>query len=96
MSILIKPIVTEKMTSQGDKLNRFGFVVDRHANKIEIKTAIEKTYGVEVAEVNTMKYSGKKKSRFTRSGLVSGKRNTYKKAIITLAKGETIDFYSNI
>jgi large subunit ribosomal protein L23 len=96
MNILIKPIVTEKMTSQGDKLNRYGFVVDKRANKLQIKTAIEKTYGVSVAEVNTLRYSGKQKSRFTRSGLVTGRRNAVKKAIITLAKGETIDFYSNI
>jgi large subunit ribosomal protein L23 len=96
MNMLIKPIVTEKMTIQGDKLNRYGFVVDKRANKIQIKTAIEKTYGVTVADVNTMRYSGKQKSRFSRSGLVTGRRNAVKKAIITLAKGETIDFYSNI
>ncbi len=96
MNILIKPIVTEKMTIQGDKLGRYGFVVDKRANKLQIKSAIEKTYGVSVTDVNTMKYSGKQKSRFTRSGLVSGRRNAVKKAIITLAKGETIDFYSNI
>jgi large subunit ribosomal protein L23 len=96
MNILIKPIVTEKMTSQGDKLNRYGFVVDKRANKVQIKTAIEKTYGVSVTDVNTMRYSGKQKSRFTRGGMVTGRRNAMKKAIITLAKGETIDFYSNI
>jgi large subunit ribosomal protein L23 len=96
MNILIKPIVTEKMTSQGDKLNRYGFLVDRRANKLQIKSVVEKTYGVAVADVNTMKYSGKQKSRFTRGGMVTGRRNSYKKAIITLAKGETIDFYSNI
>lgn len=96
MNILIKPIVTEKMTSQGDKLNRYGFVVDNRANKLQIKTAIEKTYGVSVTDVNTLRYSGKQKSRFTRGGLVTGRRNAIKKAIITLAKGETIDFYSNI
>ena len=96
MNILIKPIVTEKMTSQGDKLNRYGFFVDKRANKIQIKTAIEKTYGVSVSDVNTLRYSGKQKSRFTRSGLVSGKRNSIKKAIVTLGKGETMDFYSNI
>ena len=96
MNILIKPIVTEKMTSQADKLNRYGFLVDRRANKIQIKIVVEKTYGVTVADVNTMKYSGKKKSRFSRGGIISGRRNSYKKAIITLAKGETIDFYSNI
>jgi len=96
MNILIKPIVTEKMTSQGDKLNRYGFIVDKRANKLQIKTAIEKTYGVSVTDVNTLRYSGKQKSRFTRSGMVTGRRNSIKKAIITLAKGETIDFYSNI
>jgi large subunit ribosomal protein L23 len=96
MNILIKPIVTEKMTSQGDKLNRYGFVVDKRANKLQIKTAIEKTYGVSVTDVNTLRYSGKQKSRFTRSGMVTGRRNAIKKAVITLAKGETIDFYSNI
>jgi large subunit ribosomal protein L23 len=88
--------VTEKMTSQGDKLNRYGFIVDKRANKLQIKTAIEKTYGVSVTDVNTLRYSGKQKSRFTRSGMVTGRRNSIKKAIITLAKGETIDFYSNI
>jgi large subunit ribosomal protein L23 len=96
MNILIKPIVTEKMTIQGDKLNRYGFIVDKRANKLQIKSAIEKTYGVSVTDVNTLRYSGKQKSRFTRSGLVTGRRNSIKKAIITLAKGETIDFYSNI
>ncbi len=96
MNILIKPIVTEKMTSQGDKMNRYGFIVDKRANKLQIKTAIEKTYGVSVTDVNTLRYSGKQKSRFSRSGMVTGRRNAIKKAIITLAKGETIDFYSNI
>ena len=96
MNILIKPIVTEKMTIQGDKLSRYGFIVDKRANKLQIKNAIEKTYGVSVTDVNTMKYSGKQKSRFTRGGLVTGRRNSIKKAIITLAKGEAIDFYSNI
>jgi large subunit ribosomal protein L23 len=96
MNILIKPIVTEKMTSQADKLNRYGFLVDGRANKLQIKNVIEKTYGVTVADINTMKYSGKQKSRFSRGGIITGRRNSYKKAIITLAKGETIDFYSNI
>jgi large subunit ribosomal protein L23 len=96
MNILIKPIVTEKMSAQGEDMNRYGFIVLKRANKLQIKEAIEKTYGVSVESVNTMRYGGKKKSRFTRSGIVSGKRNSYKKAIITLAEGETIDFYSNI
>lgn len=96
MSVLIKPIVTEKMSAQGEDMNRYGFIVHKRANKLQIKEAIEKTYGVSVESVNTTRYGGKKKSRFTRSGIVSGKKSSYKKAIITLAEGETIDFYSNI
>jgi large subunit ribosomal protein L23 len=96
MDILIKPIVTEKMTAQGESLKRFGFVVDRRANKLQIKKAVEEMYGVNVIAVNTMIYSGKKKSRFTRTGVINGRTNTSKKALITLAEGETIDFYSNI
>jgi len=96
MSIIVKPIITEKMTHLGEKLNRYGFVVDRRASKLQISKAIKELYGVDVASVNTMVYSGKNKSRFTKSGLITGRTNTYKKAIVTLAKGETIDFYSNI
>jgi large subunit ribosomal protein L23 len=96
MDILIKPIVTEKMTAQGESLKRFGFMVDVRANKIQIKKAVEEMYGVSVMAVNTMIYSGKKKSRFTRTGVINGRTNTLKKALITLAEGETIDFYSNI
>jgi len=96
MEILIKPIVTEKMTGQAEGLNRYGFIVNRNANKIQIKKAVKEMYGVEVEEVNTMTYAGKRKSRFTKSGVLSGKTNSFKKAIITLAKGESIDFYSNI
>ena len=96
MGIIIKPIITEKMTALGEKLGRYGFVVDKHANKIQIKKAVKEMYGVEVEEVNTMTYAGKRKSRFTKSGVLSGKTNSFKKAIITLAKGESIDFYSNI
>ena len=96
MSIILKPIITEKMTQMGEKLNRYGFKVDKRANKLEIKKAIKDIYGVEVAEINTMVYRGKSKTRYSKSGFVSGKSNNYKKAIVTLAKGETIDFYSNI
>jgi large subunit ribosomal protein L23 len=96
MDILIKPIVTEKLTVQGEDMNRYGFVVDKKANKLQIKEAVEKTYNVSVESVNTMKYGGKRKTRYTRSGLLSGKTKSYKKAIITLAEGEVIDFYSNI
>jgi len=96
MGIIIKPIITEKMTALGEKLGRYGFVVDKRANKLQIKKAVKELYGVEVEEVNTMTYAGKRKSRFTKSGVLSGKTNSFKKAIITLAKGESIDFYSNI
>ncbi len=96
MSILIKPIVTEKMTGQGDKFNRYGFIVARNANKIEIKKAIEELYGVTVESVNTMRYGGKIKTRYTKSGAQIGKSVSTKKAVVTLAEGNTIDFYSNI
>ncbi|MBK7214125.1 MAG: 50S ribosomal protein L23 [Bacteroidales bacterium] len=96
MGIIIKPIITEKMTAQGETLNRYGFVVDKRANKLQIKKAVKELYGVVPEEVNTMNYSGKNKSRYTKSGVISGKTNAFKKAIVTLAKGETIDFYSNI
>lgn len=96
MSILLKPIVTEKMTAEGEKFNRYGFVVEKTANKLQIKKAIEELYEVTVVDVNTMRYSGKTKTRYTRSGISTGKTNAYKKAIITVAEGEAIDFYSNI
>jgi large subunit ribosomal protein L23 len=96
MGIIIKPVVTEKMTALGEKLKRFGFIVKKDANKLQIKKAVQEIYGVEVTEVNTMNYAGKNKSRFTKTGMVKGRANSYKKAIVTLAEGETIDFYSNI
>jgi large subunit ribosomal protein L23 len=92
----MKPIITEKMTQLGEKLNRYGFLVDRRANKLQIKQAIKDLYGVDVTSVNTMVFSGKNKTRYTKSGVISGRTSTYKKAIVTLVKGETIDFYSNI
>jgi large subunit ribosomal protein L23 len=96
MEILIKPLVTEKMTAQSEKLNRFGFIVNRQANRTQIKDAVEQLYGVEVNAVNTMVYGPKTKYRYTKSGVQKGKTSAYKKAIITLAEGQTIDFYSNI
>lgn len=96
MGILIKPIVTEKMTVQGDKLNRYGFIVDKDANKIEIKKAVEQMYGVSVKDVNTVNYHGKRKSRYTKAGMLTGRTNNYKKAFVTLAGDDKIDFYSNI
>ena len=96
MGILIKPLVTEKLTIQGEKLNRYGFEVDRSANKLEIKAAVEEMYGVKVLNVNTVNYHGKSKSRFTKAGLLSGRANHYKKAFVTLASEDKIDLYSNI
>ena len=96
MGILIKPIVTEKLTAQGEKLNRYGFVVDRDANKLQIKEAVEKAYGVTVAEVNTVNYHGKRKQRYTKAGLLRGRMNHFKKAYITLQGEDKIDFYANI
>ena len=96
MSILIKPVITEKMTDESEKYNRFGFIVDRRANKLEIKDAVEKMYGVSVEKVRTMVYPGKAKTRNTKGGVISGRTNSYKKAIVDVAEGESIDFYGNI
>jgi large subunit ribosomal protein L23 len=96
MEILLKPIVTEKFTEQAESLNRYAFVVDKRANKIQIKKAVEELYNVNVKSVNTMVYGGKSKSRYTKAGIINGRTNSYKKAIVTLAEGDVIDFYSNI
>ncbi|HNX88272.1 MAG: ribosomal protein [Bacteroidetes bacterium] len=96
MAILVKPIVTEKMTQLGEKLNRYGFRVQKDANKIEIKKAIEEAYSVTVTDVNTFIVAPKNKSRYTRTGIVKGATSAYKKAIVTLKEGDKIDFYSNI
>ena len=96
MIIIKKPVITEKMTAISEKLNRYAFIVDVRANKLQIKKAVQDLYGVQVAAVNTMRYDGKLKSRYTKTGVVEGKRDMFKKAIVTLAKGETIDFFSNI
>jgi large subunit ribosomal protein L23 len=96
MDILIKPLVTEKMNEQSERFNRYGFVVVKSASKPQIKKAIEGMYNVTVDSVNTMVYGGKVKSRYTKSGVITGKTTAYKKAIVTLAEGESIDFYSNI
>jgi large subunit ribosomal protein L23 len=97
MSVLIKPIFTEKQTALTDKYeNRYGFIVKPSANKVQIKNAVETLYNVHVESVNTMQYDGKKRSRYTKSGVVNGNTTAFKKAIITLKKGETIDLFSNI
>lgn len=96
MDFQIKPIVTEKATSLTEKLNKYTFRVSTDANKYQIKSLVEQLYGVKVVSVNTMIVRGKNKSRYTKSGLLRGKTSAYKKAIVTVAEGETIDFYSNI
>ena len=96
MDILVKPLITEKMTDHAERFNRYGFVVDRRATKPQIKKAVESLYNVTVDSVNTMVYGGKMKSRYTKGGIITGKTVSYKKAIVTLAEGESIDFYSNI
>ena len=96
MSILIKPIITEKATDQSELKNCFTFVVKKGANKIEVKEAVERTYGVSVKEVRTMNYPVKRSTKYTKKGLVSSVKGGYKKAIVQLAEGENIDFYSNI
>lgn len=79
-----------------DKLHQVAFVVAKEANKIEIKKAVEAMYGVSVLEVNTQRYQGTAKSRYTKAGVVSGRTPSFKKAIVTLAEGDSIDFFSNI
>ena len=96
MSILIKPVITEKMTTASEEQNCFAFVVNRKANKIQIRKAVEEQYDVVVDSVRTMVCIGKKRVRGTKSGMIVGKTSTYKKAIVQLAEGDTIDFYSNI
>lgn len=96
MSIIIKPIITEKITKDGEVFNRFGFIVEKKANKIQIKNAVEAVYGVNVVTVNTMNYRADRSVKYTKSGLISGKTNAYKKAIVQVQEGETIDFYNNI
>lgn len=95
MSVLKKPLVTEKVSALNEK-GKYGFIVDADANKVEIKDAVEKQYNVTVEKVNTMNVMGKLKTRYTKAGVLAGRRPSYKKAIVTLAEGEVIDFYSNV
>ncbi len=95
MSILKSPLVTEKISALNEK-GKYGFLVDVKANKVEIRQEVEKIYGVTVEQVNTLSVMGKKKVRFTKAGTLAGRKPNYKKAIVTLAKGEVIDFYSNV
>ena len=94
--VLIKPIITEKANTQQEKLKRYAFKVNRKANKLEIKKAVEDFYGVSVVDVNTLVVPGKNKTRFTKAGFIKGVRPAYKKALVTLAEGDSIDLYANI
>ena len=96
MSILIKPIITEKLSTEGELFNRYGFYVDPKANKIQIKEAVESTYGVTVDKVRTQIYAAERKTRYTKTGIQHGKTNLLKKAIVQVAEGEVIDIYSNL
>jgi len=94
--VLIKPIITEKANNQQEKLKRYAFKVSKRANKLEIKKAVEDFYGVSVVDVNTLVVPGKNKTRYTKAGFIKGVRPSYKKALVTLAEGDTIDLYANI
>jgi large subunit ribosomal protein L23 len=96
MSILKKPLITEKASAQSEKAGKYTFIVDKKANKVEIKKAIEKMYGVNVEEVNTSNMPSKPKARYTKTAIISGRKPSYKKAIVQVAKGETIDFYNEL
>jgi len=96
MEVLIKPVITEKMSDITEKTNRYGFVVDRGANKLQIKEAVQEMYSVSVTNVNTMVMPGKKRTRNTKTKFIVGRKSAYKKAIVTLAGGDALDFYSNI
>lgn len=96
MSILIKPVITEKATKDSEEMNRYTFEVSMRTNKVEIKKAVEAAYGVSVEKVRTMNIRPDRKSRYTKSGVLTGKTNAIKKAIVQVAEGDTIDFYNNI
>ena len=94
--VLVKPILTEKANAQQEKMRRYAFKVDRRSNKLEIKKAVEAFYGITVIDVNTSVVPGKTKSRSTKAGILQGVKPSYKKAMVTIAEGDTIDLYSNI
>ncbi|MDN4753785.1 50S ribosomal protein L23 [Porphyromonadaceae bacterium W3.11] len=97
MGILIEPIITEKFTDITEVMpNRYGFKVTRTAKKQEIKKAVEEMYGVNVVSINTMRYDGKRKARYTKGGLIVGRTPAYKKAIVTIKEGQEIDFFNHI
>ena len=96
MDITIRPLITEKANRESEKLNCYTFAVSPDANKFQIKDLVEKLYNVRVTSVNTANYAGKRKQRWTKSGLLRGKKPAFKKAYVTVAEGQTIDYYNNI
>ena len=96
IEVLVKPILSEKANAQQEKLRRYAFRVNKKANKLEIKRAVEDFYGVTVTDVNTATAPGKNKTRYTKAGFIKGAKPSYKKAFVTVAEGETIDLYANI
>ena len=92
--VLVRPVITEKVNIQMERSGRYTFVVDKRANKLEVKQAVEEFYGVKVNDVNTIVVPGKNKIRFTKAGLLKGVKPSYKKAVVTLAEGDTIDLFS--
>lgn len=96
MSILIKPIITEKANNNSEIHNRFSFIVHKNANKLQIKSAIESTYGVSISSVKTLNYPTQKSVKYTKKGIVTGVKGGFKKAIVQLAEGDSIDFYNNL
>ncbi|MEX0966478.1 MAG: 50S ribosomal protein L23 [Bacteroidia bacterium] len=96
MNIIRKPLITEKFTSLGERLNQYGFIVDKKATKPEIKAEIEKLYDVKVTDIRTMIYAGKTKQKYTKRNIISGRRRDFKKAIVALKEGQEIDFYSEV
>ncbi len=96
MEILKKPLITEKASAMSEKAGKYTFLVEKKANKLEIKKAVEKMYGVNVEEVNTLIIASKPKNRNTKTRVISGRKSSYKKAIVKVAAGETIDFYNEI
>ena len=96
MEVLKKPLITEKASALSEKAGKYTFLVEKKANKVEIKKAVEKMYGVNVEEVNTAIIASKPKNRNTKTRIISGRKSSYKKAIVQIAKGEVIDFYNEI
>lgn len=96
MSVVKKPLITEKTTKMGEKLGQYAFVVDKKAKKPEIIAELQKLYNVEITAISTMLYMGKRKTRFTKAGVIEGKKPNFKKAVIKLKEGQSIDFFESI